>query len=625
MALPNQYGPGNNDPASGFTGTVEASPLDSQPIDDTMPTEKSTAFFIRQGFGKPVIGDAVIAAKRQSDAEANDDAAQRAINEEIQAHYENVMRLRNSLNGLEAPNRPKRTKEQMTLGQALAGVVGGISGQEGFAGANNWVQGDMARRAGLQDETNALNYEDQVASHKANVGRLTEELKSAQDQLGESQKRGWSQFENSQDRLASQERQKAGFEHEDVTLKNKQEFENASEFTKREFQVWFDNKKRADNLEDIPKEAVAKMQGEFAANAAIYGPEMAKKMADATANKTISEAIVAQNKARESQANAPYFNLLAASDYAIKSANASKAQNDARYAPSMSEAELQAKKLGNQGKAFDVAHQEEDFQIKRNQDRRADGHLTIAQFKAAYPQGVETDRRKHQGVKAGAIAQSQALIQKLGQVSWTGEDGKMHSLSPQVIAAVRSGEMSQSDLSGMLTRMAPNSEEIAKDTLSIFKALQKSDNDIRVADAKLKALGADQGQAIVGAAREMLGKPYVWGSEMGSKSGADCSGLACSALKAAGIDVGRTTADELYKHPKGVKVNTAAEMLPGDLMFWDWKGDGKIDHVGIFQGLNANGTPYFIEASSGKKMVVSGKLNDSKLGKVVGVRRFGVK
>ncbi|GAA1356526.1 C40 family peptidase [Streptomyces beijiangensis] len=75
-------------------------------------------------------------------------------------------------------------------------------------------------------------------------------------------------------------------------------------------------------------------------------------------------------------------------------------------------------------------------------------------------------------------------------------------------------------------------------------------------------------------ARAQMGKPYVWGAT--GPSSYDCSGLTQAAWKAAGIDLPRTTWDQVKV---GTRVATA-DLQPGDLVFFY----DDISHVGIYIG-----------------------------------------
>ncbi|MFJ9619133.1 C40 family peptidase [Streptomyces noursei] len=75
-------------------------------------------------------------------------------------------------------------------------------------------------------------------------------------------------------------------------------------------------------------------------------------------------------------------------------------------------------------------------------------------------------------------------------------------------------------------------------------------------------------------ARSQIGKPYVWGAT--GPSSYDCSGLTQAAWRAAGVDLPRTTWDQ-------VKVGTrvsSSNLQPGDLVFFF----NDISHVGMYIG-----------------------------------------
>ncbi|MFD8823420.1 NlpC/P60 family protein [Streptomyces sp. NPDC059605] len=75
-------------------------------------------------------------------------------------------------------------------------------------------------------------------------------------------------------------------------------------------------------------------------------------------------------------------------------------------------------------------------------------------------------------------------------------------------------------------------------------------------------------------ARAQMGKPYVWGAT--GPDSYDCSGLTQAAWKAAGVDLPRTTWDQVKV---GTRVATA-DLRPGDLVFFY----DDISHVGIYKG-----------------------------------------
>lgn len=96
---------------------------------------------------------------------------------------------------------------------------------------------------------------------------------------------------------------------------------------------------------------------------------------------------------------------------------------------------------------------------------------------------------------------------------------------------------------------------------------------------------------IADAAQKYIGTPYVWGGESMSEGGMDCSGFIYNALKDAGYDVGRTTAQGYRNYGNSV---SKADMQPGDLIFYGKNGEAS--HIGIYIG---NGQ--MIHSSGGSK------------------------
>lgn len=97
--------------------------------------------------------------------------------------------------------------------------------------------------------------------------------------------------------------------------------------------------------------------------------------------------------------------------------------------------------------------------------------------------------------------------------------------------------------------------------------------------------------SLVQAAKNYIGTPYVWGGESISEGGMDCSGFVYNALKDAGYNIGRTTAQGYRSYGDSV---SKSDMQPGDLVFFG--KDGRASHIGIYIG---NGQ--MIHSSGGNK------------------------
>jgi cell wall-associated NlpC family hydrolase len=88
-----------------------------------------------------------------------------------------------------------------------------------------------------------------------------------------------------------------------------------------------------------------------------------------------------------------------------------------------------------------------------------------------------------------------------------------------------------------------------------------------------------------------LGKPYKWGAT-GELGFYDCSGLMLRAYQKGGITLPRTSRQQWYA---GARVWNAADMLPGDLVFYAYNtaDPATIHHVGIYIGAgNMIDAPY---------------------------------
>ena len=93
--------------------------------------------------------------------------------------------------------------------------------------------------------------------------------------------------------------------------------------------------------------------------------------------------------------------------------------------------------------------------------------------------------------------------------------------------------------------------------------------------------GSGSGSAVVAAAKQYLGVPYLWGGT-DPKIGLDCSGFTQRVFADLGIDLPRTSAQQATA---GRAVASVADAQPGDLVFNDYSADRPgIDHVGIYIG-----------------------------------------
>ena len=131
---------------------------------------------------------------------------------------------------------------------------------------------------------------------------------------------------------------------------------------------------------------------------------------------------------------------------------------------------------------------------------------------------------------------------------------------------------------------------------------------------ELPSLTPDQ-QQIVQWGVQYVGFPYVWGGEWGSRTtfvvrrqpvaGFDCSGFTWWLLRASDGAYWNVSPPRPYVGwalPQRTSADMATigklsydELQPGDLMFYDGNGDGRVDHVDTFIGngwaLDSSSTP----------------------------------
>lgn len=116
--------------------------------------------------------------------------------------------------------------------------------------------------------------------------------------------------------------------------------------------------------------------------------------------------------------------------------------------------------------------------------------------------------------------------------------------------------------------------------------ISTSDNDSIIDIGETVGVGAKgsvvRGASLAKEATKYIGIPYVWGGTDLSK-GVDCSGFVQSVYKNNGIDIPRT-ANEQYVSNKGKKIVSTDSLNAGDLIFFDFTGEGKATHVGMYLG-----------------------------------------
>jgi cell wall-associated NlpC family hydrolase len=145
-----------------------------------------------------------------------------------------------------------------------------------------------------------------------------------------------------------------------------------------------------------------------------------------------------------------------------------------------------------------------------------------------------------------------------------------------------------------------------KETANRYKYLIKDNNSTvastetndatDAAPIKAKVLGprlSEKLEPVLNEAKDYLGTPYRYGGS--DKRGVDCSGLTQLAYEKAGISLPRSAAEQSQY---GEKVDRKSLEI-GDLVFFDAKGKGKIDHVGMIVKVDGD-QAVFIHSSTSK-------------------------
>ncbi len=105
-------------------------------------------------------------------------------------------------------------------------------------------------------------------------------------------------------------------------------------------------------------------------------------------------------------------------------------------------------------------------------------------------------------------------------------------------------------------------------------------------ESERQRLIADLGKQTIQIAKLFMGTPYLWGGS--TPFGMDCSGMTQLAYKLHGVELLRNSYmqydDKRFEKIEKDKALDKAEWQAGDLLFFDIKQKGKIDHVGIACG-----------------------------------------
>lgn len=134
-------------------------------------------------------------------------------------------------------------------------------------------------------------------------------------------------------------------------------------------------------------------------------------------------------------------------------------------------------------------------------------------------------------------------------------------------------EKSKKELDSMITDLETKVDDYATRIQRAAAAAVTVNKSQDNSSVYVPPVGTGGGAAIVAAARNYLGVPYVWGGA--SSSGVDCSGLVLLAHKAIGVNLAHYSGSQ----GSGGKAVSRAEAQPGDVVCYS-------GHVGIYIGNN---------------------------------------
>ena len=123
--------------------------------------------------------------------------------------------------------------------------------------------------------------------------------------------------------------------------------------------------------------------------------------------------------------------------------------------------------------------------------------------------------------------------------------------------------------------------------------------------------------SVINKARTYIGTPYKWGGT--SSKGIDCSGLLVRSFQSIGINIPRTTSEQIYL---GKKVNLK-KSKEGDLVFFAFgKKKRKVTHVGLISDVKSTNNIDFIHASSSKGVIETKLIKEYYLKRIRSIRRI---
>ncbi|MFJ2636839.1 NlpC/P60 family protein [Streptomyces sp. NPDC087422] len=200
-------------------------------------------------------------------------------------------------------------------------------------------------------------------------------------------------------------------------------------------------------------------------------------------------------------------------------------------------------------------------------------------------------KRQQKAVESYRVQQAAATQQRIeaakSLATLTTQQGELRTAKRDVQAKLGEAQKLLNSLNAQekarLAALRAKQEEEARVKAAAIAAKEKAAAEAAAKAAKaakdsstptVLSTGSSKADDAIAFARKQLGKPYVWGAT--GPTSYDCSGLTQAAWKAAGVDLPRTTWDQVNV---GTRVSES-NLRPGDLIFFY----SDISHVGLYIG-----------------------------------------
>ena len=211
---------------------------------------------------------------------------------------------------------------------------------------------------------------------------------------------------------------------------------------------------------------------------------------------------------------------------------------------------------------------------------------------------MSSDAQKYvmkEGAEGKDIEQFQDMLYELGYLDSNQITGYYGTDTVSAVMAFQKRNSLKDDgKAGEKTIAAINSDE-ARVSAEKEQEIEEEKKAAAAEAAKQSAEGRIS--AMILAAKNQLGKPYVLGSKGPNEF--DCSGLVYFCLRKAHVYCRRLDADGYSKTNSWKKITSLSDVKKGDLLFFTSEGSSSVGHVGIYIGSGD-----MIDASSANGKVV---------------------